>query len=267
VNWTIFTSTLQLRRTSLAWYSVGIASYGWMMVAFFPLIEQNLEYMKAIQDIFTEDLMAAFGGAGLDFATLGGFLGVEYLSLIWVFIVAAAVITFAAGALGGAVEDGTLEATLAQPVSRNQVAISRYAAMGVYAAVLNLVTVLTLYLPGFLHDVDVPLDAMVLLFALGWVLTMAIGGFAYMLSALSSGSGRTIGISIGVLVAMWLADVLGNISDKAEWLKGLSLFHYWKPAAAIDDLSVPSESWLVFAVPAVLFFAVAVWGFRRRDVV
>jgi len=139
--------------------------------------------------------------------------------------------------------------------------------MGVYAAVLNLVTVLTLYLPGFLHDVDVPLDAMVLLFALGWVLTMAIGGFAYMLSALSSGSGRTIGISIGVLVAMWLADVLGNISDKAEWLKGLSLFHYWKPAAAIDDLSVPSESWLVFAVPAVLFFAVAVWGFRRRDVV
>jgi len=267
VNWTVFTSTLQLRRTSLAWYSIGLAAYGWMMVAFFPLIEQNLEYMKAIQDIFTEDLMAAFGGAGLDFATLGGFLGVEYLSLIWVFIVAAAVITFAAGALGGAVEDGTLEATLAQPVSRNQVAISRYAAMAVYAAALNLVTVLTLYLPGFLHDVDVPLDAMLLLFALGWVLTMAIGGFAYMLSALSSGAGRTIGISIGVLVAMWLADVLGNISDKAEWLKTLSLFHYWKPAAAIDDLSVSAESWFVFGVPAVLFFAVAVWGFRRRDVV
>lgn len=99
------------------------------MVAFFQLIEESFEYMEAIEDIFTDELLAIFGGAGLDFGTLGGFLGVEYLSLIWVFIVAAAVITFAAGALGGSVDDGTMEFTLAQPVSRTQVVFSRYLAL------------------------------------------------------------------------------------------------------------------------------------------
>lgn len=264
---TVFRSMLQLRRVSLIWYSIGLAAYGWFIVAFFPLIEENLDYMQAIEDVFTEEMLAVFGGSGLDFSTFGGFVGVEYMSLIWVFIVAAAVITFAAGALGGAVDDGTMELTLSQPVSRTQVAITRYLALVVYAGALNLVTVATLYVPGLLHDVDVQLDAMALLFVIGWLVTLAIGGFAYMVSALSTGSGRAVGVSLGVIGAMWLADVLGNISERFDWLTHISLFHYWRPDQVIDDLTVSGEAWAIFGVAAALFFVVAIWAFRRRDVV
>jgi len=267
MSWTIFRSSLQLRRTSLMWYSFGLVAYGWFIVAFFPLIEDNLQYMEVFETVFTDEMMALFGGAGLNFGTLGGFIGVEYLSLIWVFIVGAAVITFAAGQLGGAVDDGTMELTLAQPVSRMQVVLTRYAALAAYAAVLNLMTVAGIYLPGLLHGVDVPLDAMVLLFAIGWLVTMAIGGFAYAISALSSGGGRTTGITLGILVAMWLADALGNLSERFDWLRYATLFHYWKPDAVIDDLTVAGESWAVFGAVAVLSFVVAVLAFRRRDVV
>lgn len=263
----IFSSSLALRRISLFWYSFGIVLYGWFMVAFYPLVEENLEYMEVFETVFTDELLALFGGSGLNFGTLGGFLSIEYLSLIWVFIVGAAVITFAAGSLGGAVDDGTMELTLAQPVSRTQVALTRYIALVAYAGALNLVTVASLYLPGLLHGVDVPLDAMALLFVTGWLVTMAVGGFAYAVSALSSGGGRAIGISLGVLIAMWLADVLGNLSDRFEWLVGFSLFHYWRPDLVIDDLTVSSEAWAVFGITAVLSFSLAMWAFRRRDVV
>src|SRR5680860_1354768 len=93
-----------------------------MIVAFFPLVEANPGYVDMAKEVWSEELMAAFGGAGLEFTTLGGFLGIEYLSLIWVFILGAAVITFAAGAIGGAVENGTMEVTLSQPVSRSTAA-------------------------------------------------------------------------------------------------------------------------------------------------
>jgi ABC-type lipoprotein release transport system permease subunit len=106
-----------------------------------------------------------------------------------------------------------------------------------------------------------------LLFAIGWLVTMAIAGLAYAVSALSSGGGRTIGISLGVLVAMWLADVLGNLSDRFGWLSDFTLFNYWKPDVAIDALTVSNEAWAVFGVPAVLFLVVAIAAFRRRDVV
>lgn len=267
MSWTVFKSTLQLRRVSLFWYSLGIALYGWMVVAIFPLIEDSLEYMQLVEDMLTEELMAVLGGAGLDFTTLGGFLGLEYLSLFWVFIVGAAVITFAGGALGGAVDDGTMELTLAQPVSRMQVAVTRYVSMAAYAAVLNIATVVTLYLPGLLHGVDIPLDAMMLLAAIGWLVTMSIGGFAYMISALSSGSGRAVGVTLGALVAMWLADVVGSISERFDWLTDFSLFHYWKPNEVIDDVSVAAETWVVFGISAVVFSVVAVVAFQRRDVI
>ncbi|MBE0475925.1 MAG: ABC transporter permease subunit [Coriobacteriia bacterium] len=267
MDWTILRASLQLRRVSLFWYSVGLAAYGWMIVAFFPLIEQNPQYIEAVESVFTEELLAAFGGAGLEFTTLGGFLGIEYLSLIWVFIVGAAVITFIAGALGGAVEDGTMEVTLAQPVSRTSVVLTSYLGMVVYAIVLNLVTVATIYLPGLLHGVDVPLDAMGLLFVAGTLVTLAIGSFAFAVSAASSGKGRTTAITLGVLIAMYLADLLGNLTERAEWLKDFSLFHYWRPAEVIDDLELARSALLVFGVATVLFSAVGMYAFRRRDVV
>jgi len=267
MNWTILKASLQLRRVSLFWYSIGLAAYGWMIIAFYPLVLENVDYAQMVEQLFSEELLAAFGGAGLEFTTLGGFLGIEYLSLIWVFIVAAAVITFAAGELGGAVEDGTMELTLSQPVSRSSVALTRYLGMVIYAAVLNFVTVATIYLPGFLHDVDVPLDSMALLFVAGLLVTLAIGSLAFMISAMSSGRGRTVAITLGAMIAMYLADLLGNLSDKAEWLVNYSMFHYWKPSEVIDKVTLASESWLVFAVATVVFFAVGMYSFLKRDVV
>jgi ABC-2 type transport system permease protein len=266
MNWTLLKSSLQLRRVSLAWYSLGLATYGWMMVAFFTMIGKNEAYQKMV-DEFPKELLAAFGATDLQFSTIGGYLGIEYLSLIWVFIVAAAVIAFAAGVLGGAVEDGTMEVTLSQPVSRMSVAVTAYAAMAVYAVVLNLVTVATLYLPGLVHNVDVRLDAMALLFVAGLFLTMAVGSLAFMVSAMTTGRGRTTGIALGVMVAMYLANVLGTLTDKAAWLKDFSLFHYWLPNEIFDKLVLPADTLIVFGVATVVFFTVGVWAFMRRDVV
>ncbi len=267
INGTILKASIQLRRTSLAWYSIGLTAYGWMIIAFFPLIAKNPAYMEIAEDIFTEELMVAFGGAGLEITTLGGFLSIEYLSLMWVFIAGTAVIMFAASALGGAVEDGTMEVTLSQPVSRTSVAFTRYIGMTVYATALNLVTVLSLYLTGFLHDVEVPFDAMMLLFAACMVVLLAIGGFAFLLSAMSSGKGRTTSISLGVLVAMYLSDLLGSLNSDYSWLSDISLFHYWAPNEIINDLTVASETWLVFGIAAVVFFAAGMYAFQKRDVV
>lgn len=267
MNWTIFKASLQLRRVSLMWYAIGIAAYGWMMVAFFPLIDANPEYLEIVENLFTEEMLAAFGGAGVEFNTLGGFLTIEYLGLIWIFIIGAAVITFIAGALGGAVEDGTMEVTLSQPVSRTSVALTSYLGMAAYAAVLNFATVATIYLPGLLHDVDVPLDSMALLLVAGTLLSLAIGSVAFAISAISTGKGRTISVAVGVLVAMYLADVLGSLSDKAAWLSNFSLFHYWNSAEIIDDLTVAGSTWTVFGIATIVFFALGMYLFQKRDVV
>ncbi|MDZ4180116.1 MAG: ABC transporter permease [Coriobacteriia bacterium] len=266
MSMTIVRAALEQRRTSLLWYSFGLAAYSFFIVWYYPQFAGNEEFLETIQEAFSPELMAAFGAGGLDFSTLGGFLGVEYLSLIWVGIVGAAVIGFAAKALASDIEAGTMEVTLTQPVSRRAVAVSRYVAMVIYAVIINLATVVPIKVAGIAFDVEVGLDSMALLFAMGMLVSLAIGGVAFAVSAYSNGGGRVAAAAGGLLALMWLLDFISNVNEGTEFLGKLTLFHYWEPARIIDDVTTMPEAWWVFGIATVVFPALAVWHFMRRDV-
>ena len=266
MSWTIIRASLQQRRTSLMWYVIGLASYSWFIVWYYPQFAGNEEFFEQIMSLMTPEMMAAFGAADLNIGSLGGFLGVEYLSLIWVIIVGAAIISFAAKSIASEVESGTMELTLAQPVSRVRVALSRYAGMVVYALALNLSTVVPIWLACRVYDVEFETEAMLLLLAMGTLVTLAIGGFAFMVSAFAKGGGKVAAVSAGMLGAMWLANFIAAVNENTEFLDTFSLFHYWKPGAIIDEVTAKPEAWWVFGVTAVLFAAIGIWRFLGRDV-
>ena len=266
MSWTVMRASLQQRKTSLMWYSLGLAAYSWFIVWYYPQFAGNEEFFKQIEELFTQEMLAAFGAADLNFATLGGFLGVEYLSLIWVVIVGAAVIAFAAKSIASEVETGTMELTLAQPVSRLSVATSRYLAMAIYAATLNLATVVPIWVACEAYDVEIELKALALLLGMGLLVTLAIGGFAYAASAFVTGGSKVGAASAGVLGAMWLANFISAMNESTEFLDNFTIFHYWKPGAIIDDAVTKPEAWWVFGVATVLFAAIGIWQFTRRDV-
>ena len=75
MNWTVIRASLQQRRTSLMWYSIGLAVYSWFIVWYYPQFAGNDEFFEQIQQVMSGDMLAAFGAADLNFGTLGGFLG------------------------------------------------------------------------------------------------------------------------------------------------------------------------------------------------
>ena len=245
--------------------SLGLAAYSWFIVWYYPQFAGNAEFFEQIMKVMSSEMMAAFGAADLSVGTLGGFLGVEYLSLIWVIIVAAAVISVAAKSIASEVESGTLDLTLAQPVSRLRVALSRYTAMALYAAILCLDTVVPIWLACEAYDVAIEPKAVILLLGMTTLVMLAIGGFALMISAFSRSGGRVAAATGGVLGAMWLANFISAVNENTKFLDRFTVFHYWKPGAIIDDALVKPEAWWVFGVAAVAFSAIAVWQFLRRD--
>jgi ABC-2 type transport system permease protein len=267
VSWTVLRATLHQRRVSLFWYVLGLTVYGAFITWYFPEIMESAVFTDYIDQVFSEELMAVFGGAGLELTTLGGFIGIEYLSLIWVIIVAAAIVTFAAKAIASDVDALTMELTMSQPVSRVSVVVSRWLAMLVYAAVLNIATALPIYLATLAFDIEAEPEAFAWLFLVGTLVTMAIGSFAYMVSAFSTGGGRVAAVTAAVIGAMYAGDVVASLNETAEALHAFNLFHYWAPAEIIDEVTVSPEVWWVFGGAILATSLIAVARFMRRDLV
>ena len=260
---TLFRATLHQHRTSMFWFAVGLVSYAWMMTWFYPTIGE--EYGKLIET-FPPELLAIFGGSEVPFASLGGYFQTEYLGIMWILIVSAAVIIYASRSFAGEIAAGTMEFVLSHPVSRVQVALTRVAVLVVYAVVLAAASFVPLEVFGPAYDINLGWDVLWVLMAFGVLFILAVGGFAMMLSAIFKGSGRPGAIAAGVLGTLWIADLLSGASEIAGALDPANIIAYWQPGLIINGGEVAAEAWWLYGAIAAVTLVASVVIFTRRDV-
>lgn len=264
MSWTLLRATLRARRTSIMWYSVSLVAYSWLMTWFYPQIGGG-QYAELI-DNMPPEMLALFGGTEVDFATLGGYFQTEYLGLMWMLIVASAVIIFASKAFAGGIADGTMEFTLAQPVSRVRLAVTRVVALAGYIALLAAASFAPIAIFGPTYDIELSAQTFWTLSAFGMLFMLAVGGIAMLLSAMFRDGGRAGGIAAGVMGVLWVADLVSNVSEAAEVLDPVNLVTYWQPGKIINGDAVAPEAWWIYGIVGAASLAAAVLVFRRRDV-
>jgi ABC-2 type transport system permease protein len=70
-------------------------------------------------------------------------------------------------------------------------------------------------------------------------------------------------VAVGLLVVMYLLDVVGKLADSVGWLRSLSAFRYYGQPL-LDGLSPAGTAGLVLA--GALLAALGALQFERRDV-
>ncbi|MCL5888003.1 MAG: ABC transporter permease [Actinobacteria bacterium] len=262
MNLNLFLTTLYQRRIGMFWFSFGLVAYSWLMAwtwTFFgDMYEQLLETMPP-------EMIAVWVPEDLEAGTLGGYFQTEYLGVMWVLIVAVAIIIFAVKSISSEVAEGTMELLLAQPIARLQFIVTRIAAMFVYAAVLTTATFLPIQILGPTYDIEIPGRTMALLYATSFLLVAAIGSFAMMLSAAMRSGGRPGAITGSLLAAMWIMQAIAPFVEVVEDLEPINLLTYWQPGDLINDGVVMASSWWVYGAIMVVSLVVAVVAFLRRD--
>ncbi len=261
----ILTATLHQRRWSIIWYSAGLVFYSWLMVWFWPLFGGE-EYTQLV-DSLPKEVLAAFGTAELSLGTLGGYMQVEYLGLMWMIIVSSAIILYATKACASEIDAGTMELLLAQPLSRTRLMLTRIAGLVIVALALSAATFVPIQIFGPRYTVDLSAEVFWLLFAQGTLFILAIGGITLVVSAFSSSGGRPAAFASGLLGAMWVLHFVAEVSEVAEALETINLLRYWEPGRIINDASANPDAWWVYGCVTIVSFGVAVWGFARRDAV
>jgi len=171
-----------------------------------------------------------------------------------------------AGFLSGEVDHKTIDLLLAQPIVRTRLVLTRYAA---------LITTVIIMMAAMLIGIVVAVKALAIDTSIPWLaytlvymgmLTLAFGAIALFISAMLSEGRKTALTSLGVLILMYFMETVGSVVDLLGPIRYLSLFHYARYNEMLITHSLSLVDAGVMLAVAIVFVAMAVYVFRRRDI-
>ena len=242
--------------------AIGLAIWG----AILPIVYDAFgQQFRSIMDSgIIPPQFAQFGGG--DIFSLTGSVALGFIHPFAVALNMVFAVGFAGAAIAGERQRGTLEVVLARPLGRRTfyftLLVASFGFVGVAIIALLTGTVGGSIVAGVLAEF--PLRQLPLL----WLNSVLLfGSFAAIGLAASSSFDRlapALGWTIGVVVVMYVLEVLGSLWPAAEFLQPYSLFHYLKPKAVLTGAAEPLD----FAVLAAVIVTAMGWAvtvFPRRD--
>lgn len=244
------------RRSLLAW-GVPLGLWSAFIVLIFPSVEGALS--KAVEN-YPPALKEAFGISSL--TNVEQYLHAEMLSLIVPLALGYLAVRAVASGLSGAAESGRLDVLLSAPVSRPRLAAASFAATAVELAIVLVLTVALTGLGSLVSGADLSFSSALAGYANVWPLALVFAGLGVIATGFSLRTSVVTGSVAGVLVTMYVIDLIGRLDPDLSGIRYLSVFRYY--GNAIEDGIEPLAFFGVSAV-AVALAALGSWLFDRRD--
>ncbi len=245
------------RRSLLAWgLPIGLMSA--FIVAIFPSVQEALS--KVVRD-YPSELKEAFSIGEL--ATVEQYLEGEMLSLIVPLALGYLAVRSVASGLSGAAETGRLDVLLSAPVSRRALVATGFLATAIELAAVLVVSLLLTMLGSWLSGAGLSFGSALAGFANVWPLALVFAGLGVVVTGWSLRTSVVTGSVAGVLVAMYVVDLIGRLDAGLDWVRYGSVFRYY--GTAIED-GIDPLSFLGITAVAVGLAALGAVLFERRDI-
>jgi len=253
----LIAAQLRERRRSLLSWGVPLGVYSAFVVAIYPSIQGALQ--KAIRG-YPEGLKQAFGASEL--STVEDYLHVEMLSLIVPLAVGYLGVRSIASGLSGAAESGRLDVLLSAPVSRRRLVAAGFLATAVELGAVLAIAVLLALLGSLLSGAGLSFGSAAAGFGNVWPLALLSAGLGIVITGWSLRTSVVTGAVAGVLVGMYVLDLIGRLDKSLDAIRYASVFRYYGKAAesGIDQLS-----FLGVTAAAIALAATGALLFDRRD--
>ena len=256
---------LDLRRSRLltVWLLVIVVLYAGFIAYFYPVVRDNTSAVDGYLKLLPKGMLAAFGLTG-SLSDPGVFYASYVGSFLWPLIAAIAGIGLATR-LGSDAERGFLDLPLATGISRTAYLAAATVDQLVVLAVLAAGTVLGFLGAGWIAGAGFDAPPFLLTLPQTFVFGAAIAGVTTFVTAATLSRGMAAGIVGGVLVAMYLVQIIAQLQPDLDGIAAISVFHYLRLGAAIDARAIELGSVGLLSGIAVAGYALAFVAFRRRD--
>ncbi len=263
---TWLTFRLEMRRSRMVafWLAVIVLAYGGIMAAMYPILEDNAEAFEDYMAIFPKEFLAAFGMTG-SLADPGVFFTTYIGGMLWPVIAAIAAIIMATRPLAADVERGWADVALGTPLTRWRLLVAAVGSQALVLALLAVATVAGVLLIGPLVGADFDAGRFAAAGVVMWLFGCAVAGVTSLVAAATLSRGTAAGVAAGLLILMYLMNIVAQLQVDLAWLASLGAFKYLLTTELIDAGVVPWSSIVIFAVVAAAGWLGALLVFRRRD--
>ncbi|HET7677901.1 MAG TPA: ABC transporter permease subunit [Candidatus Limnocylindrales bacterium] len=265
MNLRLLRRTVAAQRTKLLLVMVSLAFWGALM----PIIYKTIGLDANIKRLFESGALprqfTQFGGG--DLFSLPGAIALGFIHPLAVALVAVFAVGFAASAVAGERQRGTLEVLLARPVPRRAVYLTLLVAtlgfIGLSLAALIAGAIAGSAFVGLVGEVD--LENVPALWLNGLLLFGALGSIGLAASVASDRLSHALGPTLAVTIVSYFLDVLGTLWPDAEGLRSWSVFYYLKPKETLIQGAQGFDLGLLAAI-GLAAAVVALMVFPRRDI-
>jgi len=168
------------------------------------------------------------GDAGIDIYSVKGFLSMELLSSLTLFIVIYFLVQYA-GAFSVEMEKKTIDIILSTPLSRRRLFISRYLSWVAVDVMVVATWTLVMYIGvvGIGEAADAPLADIARTMVLFLPFMLSVQGFCMLASVGTNDSRKAYGICFGIYYGMYVLRIVSILSERMRFLRYFTIFQYW----------------------------------------
>jgi ABC-2 type transport system permease protein len=262
MNGVLLRHTFRANRIKLALVSLGLTVWGFVL----PVIYARFgsDFKALMESGLMPDEFARFGGG--DVFSLTGAIALSLIHPISIVMTSVFAIGFSSSAVAGERQRGTLEVTLARPISRRSLywtlLTAAFAFIGLTTGALLMGGVGGSAFAGVIEELN--LTRMPLVWLNGVLMFGALASIGLAASVSFDRLTPALGWTLGVGVVMYVLEVLGSLWPDAQFLQPYSLFHYLK----VKDILTGNVELTDLAVLSAVVGAGVVWAltvFPRRD--
>ena len=262
----IFWRTFKDRRISLLIYSLAAIGLILVYVSIYPSIKAQSASFETLLKTYPEGFLKAFNVDLATYTTIEGYLSAEQFSFVYPLMVIFILVGYAGAAIAGEIEKGTIETLLSAPVSRLKIFLGKYFSGLLILAVFTALSTFSIAPILSAYRISYHIESFALIALLSFMFGLSIFSLSIFFSTIFSDKGKVYFLSGGILVLMYVLNIIAALKDNLSDLKYFSFFYYFNPNKALIYQQIDHLAYWVFLGTAFVFAIMAAVWFSKRDI-
>lgn len=253
---------IRSRRNAILGWGLGLVLFAAMYLGIYPEMVDEIQMMD-LSDI------SFYQAMGIEMGSFESYIGSAVVQFAALILSIYALIA-GTGALAGEEDSGTLELLVVTPIARWQIVLMKALAL---AVVLLLVVVITgagsvAVFSAIEAQVATEITRLDLFLALLtiWPIVFTFTMLSLFLGAFLPNRRTAALVATTLFIASYFGEGLLGMVSSLESLRPLSLHYYFDTTSALFSEGVQSSDLGVLLAVSLIFLALAVFSFRRRDI-